>query len=267
MVQGANWSHGHFQTEDQQKAMDFFKRAMSVDNTEDHQTINRKLYIVGEPGAGKTEVFIQFCSYAIANNLRVLILCPTGQLVHSYRQRLPETERIKVDTIHAGLRIRRGEEKLVQHAPPMQLRYFDAIFIDEASQIDDHTCDLLDYAVHELPHNPFIAVSADYKQLQPVGDSGKLCKMERWCRKLTAIVLRTIHRTSDNELLNFLSLVRTQRPDRADLFNFFEGRRFAKREARKAITTRPRAGEGDRGAVHVAMCDERRSYAGVQEGS
>ena len=47
--------------------------------------------------------------------------------------------------------------------------YFDAIFIDEASQIDDHTCDLLDYAVHELPHNPFIAVSADYKQLQPVG--------------------------------------------------------------------------------------------------
>ena len=166
-------------SKDQQAAMDFFKRAMSVDNTEDHQTINRKLYIVGEPGAGKTEVFIQFCSYAIANNLRVLILCPTGQLVHSYRQRLPETERIRVDTIHAGLRIRRGEEKLVQHAPPMQLRYFDAIFIDEASQIDDNTSDLLDYAVHELPHNPFIAVSADYKQLQPVGDSGMRCKTER----------------------------------------------------------------------------------------
>ena len=31
-------------SKDQQAAMDFFKRAMSVDNTEDHQTINRKLY-------------------------------------------------------------------------------------------------------------------------------------------------------------------------------------------------------------------------------
>ena len=45
--------------------------------------------------------------------LRVLILCPTGQLVASYRQRLPDSDLLRVDTIHAGLRIYREEESLV----------------------------------------------------------------------------------------------------------------------------------------------------------
>ena len=39
-----------------------------------HQAVVRYLYIIGEPGSGKTEAFVQFCNYGIVNNLRVLTL-------------------------------------------------------------------------------------------------------------------------------------------------------------------------------------------------
>ena len=88
-------------SKDQQEAMDYFRRAFAVSDVEDHRKSSRALYIVGKPGCGKTELFVQFCAYAIANRIRVLIICPTGQLVASYRQQLPENELIRVGTIHA----------------------------------------------------------------------------------------------------------------------------------------------------------------------
>ena len=57
------------------------------------------------------------------------------------------------------------------------------------------------YALQELPHDPFIAFAADYKQLQPVNSSGVMAKI---CGKQTTITLTTIHRTDDEELLGFL---------------------------------------------------------------
>ena len=99
-----------------------------------------------KPGSGKTELFVQYCAYAIANRLRVLILCPTGQLVASYRQRLPESDFVRVDTIHAGMHIYRGEESLVEHAPPSTLRLYDCILIDECSQLDNDGAKKVMYA-------------------------------------------------------------------------------------------------------------------------
>ena len=101
--------------------------------------------------------------------MRLLILCPTGQLVAAYRQRLPESDLIRVDTIHAGLRIYRGDEELVNHSPPSLLRQYDAILIDEASQVDDSMVQKINYAITELPQRPFVCVAADYFQLPPVG--------------------------------------------------------------------------------------------------
>ena len=151
-----------------------------------------------------------------------MILCPTGQLVASYRQKLPEHEAICIDTIHAGLAIYREDESLVQHSPPSKLRQFDTILIDEGSQIDDDMARKLVYALDSLPQKPFISVAADYRQLQPVGKSGA---MHRWCRGLHTITLRTIHRTKDMELLAFLGLCRTKQPSRKQLYDFFRGRR------------------------------------------
>ena len=118
---------------DQQKAMDLWIRHFDVDGVEEHMKSIREIHIVGKPGSGKTELFVQFCAHAIANRLRVLILCPTGQLVATYRQRLPDVEFIRIETIHAGIAIYREEEALVNHAPPSSLNRYDAILLDECS--------------------------------------------------------------------------------------------------------------------------------------
>ena len=85
-------------------------------------------------------------------------------------------------------------KSLVEHAPPSTLRLYDCILIDECSQLDNEVAKQVMYALTELPHNPFVAVAADYKQLQPVGNRGI---MERWCGKMTTITLNTIYRTDD----------------------------------------------------------------------
>ena len=118
---------------------------------------------------------------------------------------LPDNDLLRVDTIHAGLAIYREEEALVMHSPPNVLRQYDAILIDECSQLDDDLCKKLVYALDSLPQLPFVGVAADFCQLQPVGAGGI---MHRWCESITKkIVLRTIHRTKDMDLLNFLRLM------------------------------------------------------------
>ena len=214
-------------SEDQQAAMDFFIKAVSISNAEEHFDRNskRRLFISGEPGSGKSEVFVRYCAYGLKDQLRVLILCPTGQLVAAYRQRLPDSELLRVDTVHAALHIHREAESLVMHTTPMTLRQYDAILIDECSQFDNDLAEKLDYALDSLPQRPFIGAAADWQQVQPVHSNGF---MRHWCDLQTTIKLRTIHRTDDNELLDFLRLCRTGQPERATLFQFFRGRRFRK---------------------------------------
>ena len=76
-------------SDDQQKAMCYWVRHFDVSSVEYHMKSIREIHIVGKPGSGKTELFVQFCAHAIVQRRRVLIPCPTGQLVASYRQRLP----------------------------------------------------------------------------------------------------------------------------------------------------------------------------------
>ena len=47
---------------DQQKAMDYWVRHFDVCNAEDHLKSIREIHIVGKPGSGKTELFVQFLS-------------------------------------------------------------------------------------------------------------------------------------------------------------------------------------------------------------
>ena len=65
----------------------------------------RFLFISGKPGSGKSEVLVHAAVAVASKGCEVLILCPTGALVHSYRDRLPETEHIVVETIHSGFKI------------------------------------------------------------------------------------------------------------------------------------------------------------------
>jgi len=55
-----------------------------------------------------------------------LISCPTGALVHAYRERLPPTDQIVVETLHSGFSIARKVD-LDTYSPPGRLRRYDLI--------------------------------------------------------------------------------------------------------------------------------------------
>ena len=64
--------------------------------------------------SGKSSVLVHAATRAAERGDYVLILCPTGTLVHSYRDLLPHSERIILETIHSSFCISRRADMLVQ---------------------------------------------------------------------------------------------------------------------------------------------------------
>ena len=101
-----------------------------------NQTSSRYLYLGGRPGTGKTAVLCEAALRAAREGLHVCVLVPTGSLVYQSRSRVPEHDR-RVETLHSGLRIGRGADKLVRYSPPGRFRRYDLYLVDEVSQIQD----------------------------------------------------------------------------------------------------------------------------------
>ena len=175
--------------------------------------LSRWMHITGGPGTGKTEAIIHAAYRAAEAGARVLILCPTGALVHAYKERLPPTDQIVVETLHSGFSIARKVD-LDTYAPPGKLRRYDLIFIDEASQIGDAIFDCIVVGVRELPQKPFVVVGADYQQVAPIGGG---TVGQDLCDSVDKIELTVVHRTDDPQLLAFLSLARKKQPSRAQI--------------------------------------------------
>ena len=155
--------------------------------------LERPLLVKGEPGTGKTEVIIHAAYRAAESGARVLILCPTGALVHGYKERLPPTDQIVVETLHSGFSIARKVDKNT-YSPPGRLRRYDLIFIDEASQIDDAIFECLIVGIRELPQKPLVVIGADYQQVAPIngGEIGRDI-----CDRVETFELTVVHRTTD----------------------------------------------------------------------
>ena len=107
------------------------------------------------------------------------------------------------------------------YAPPSRLRHIDLFLIDEGSQIEDGIAQRLRIALAELPHRPVIVVAADHRQLRPIFGG---MEMLEWCMEMDAHYLKTVHRTDDPLLLNFLTHVRTSQPTRHFLESFYADR-------------------------------------------
>ena len=159
---------------------------------------------------------------------RVLIVCPTGQLVHAFKAMLPEVdgiENIQIDTIHGILNYKRpGSDGKVRWSPPSALRRIDLILSDEGSQYDNKEWERFFTSIREQPHLPYSVVVADFQQLQPVV-SGGLCK--EFCERMETVTLDTVYRTSDEEHLLFQNRVRYAQPSKAVLQEYFGERHWS----------------------------------------
>ena len=149
-----------------------------IENTDpDRLDAARWLGIKGRPGSGKSEAMAHGAVQAAAKGAAVLLLCPTGALLCSYREKIPDNDRIDIETLHSAFVIRREADEVVQYAPPTRLRRYDLIMIDEASQIEDSVFMKMIVAVRELPQRPMVCIAADLKQLRPVGSGGMMATL------------------------------------------------------------------------------------------
>ena len=156
----------------QEEALGAVAYAVSLDDEEEKRQHKRSLFVSGGPGSGKSAVLLEVAIRCVKGGLRVLIVCPTGQLVHSFKSQLPDVEgieNVQVDTIHGVLGYKRkGADEKVQWAPPSALRRIDVILIDEASQYDNREWQRFTQSLAEQPHLPYVMAVADFQQLPPV---------------------------------------------------------------------------------------------------
>jgi hypothetical protein len=213
-------------SEDQAKVLDACAERLEKTDAFYDLGDERPIYLGGDPGTGKSEVLVHTALKAAMDGHMVLIMCPTGTLVHAYRERVPPHPNIVIDTIHSATVIVRTNDQVVMYAPPSRLRRFDLFLLDEASQIENAVAERLRVALSELPHSPVIVVAADYRQLQPISGGGD---MFRWCLKeMRHFHLSIVHRTNDPELLEFLTHIRMQQPLKQRLRDFFKHRHMNK---------------------------------------
>ena len=79
-------------------------------------------------------------------------------------------------------------------------------------------------ALAELPQLPFVVVAADFQQLNPVRGGGAMYSWVFDTGSFRHVELDTVYRTSDPELLDFLSRVREEQPPKRVLRDFFGDR-------------------------------------------
>jgi nucleoside-triphosphatase THEP1 len=190
----------------------------------------RTLLVTGKPGAGKTEAVCACAVEAAEKGERVLIACPIGALVDTYRQKLPPNENIVVETVHSSHRITRRADE--QYVPPGRLRTFDLIIYDEVSQLEASVWNMVKVAIEELNPHPFVCLVGDFKQLQPAFGEAELKETMR-----QMVIDGTIKhidlqqhphaRSTDPALLEFLSKVRDEQPERNEIGTFFDDRHLA----------------------------------------
>ena len=129
-----------------------------------------------------------------------------------------------MDTIQGVLNYkRRGSDSKVTWAPPSALRRIDLILMDEASQYEDQEWERFFSSVREQPHLPYVAVVADFQQLQAV-KSGGMCQL--FCKQMQSVELKTVYRSVDEEHLVFLNRIRETQPSRQMLEEYFSDRHW-----------------------------------------
>lgn len=177
-----------------------------------------KVFLTGEPGAGKTHTINTYVSYLHEHNIDPAITASTG---------IAATH-IHGATIHSwtGIGIRRslGPYDLDKIATTeylvRRIKKTKVLIIDEISMIDASMLDMVDAVCREVKQSeePFggmqVILVGDFFQLPPVtgrGEQAQFAFMARvWkAMRLVTCYLTEQHRQEDEQLLEVLSAIRT----------------------------------------------------------
>ena len=208
----------------QQQVLDTVAAGISVADA--NVEVNRRfLHVTGGPGTGKTEVIVQCAvNAAVQGDAKVLIGCPVGSLLDTYRLRLPPKLDIVVETIHSAFRVTRQADEM--YVPPGRLRMYDLIIFDEVSQIDPHVWNEVSQALSELVPGPFVVLVGDFQQLQPVmSGQGLQERLNVAIREGGLVRIELLQhayaRCRDTVMIKFLNWIRTHQPSLETLRWFF----------------------------------------------
>ena len=78
----------------QNEVLEIVEAAVSHADEESLQKSYRWLYVLGPPGSGKSAVLLETAIRMAKQGLRVLIVCPTGTNVYSFKSQLPDLGRV-----------------------------------------------------------------------------------------------------------------------------------------------------------------------------
>ena len=223
VVRGRSFAHAPAWSPDQVVFFRFIHQQLDVDCVWDldANVAKRRCFLSGPPGTGKSELLVHAAKLVVDRGCRVLFLAPTGALVHSYLDRLPDSESIFVDTVHAALRFsRESDTRQAKFNPPSRLQLYDVIFLDEVSMLSLEVFEALLRHIQELPQRPIFVVAGDFAQLKAMDGN----QVVRLCCEMfeTQFHLTTVHRSKDPKHLGFVSRIREAQPSRQQIEEYFD---------------------------------------------
>ena len=175
--------------------------------------------------AGTMSIIHRFCNFSS------LYMCffSTASIQPCCRLRLPPSNLITIETIHASFKVSRDKDR--QYDPPGRLRHYDLIILDEYTQVDTKVWSCMQTAIGELNPCPFIVFVGDPQQLQPIFGEHALqqgLQNQEAAGRLRKVELQqhAAARSTDPYMLNFLAHARVHQPSRRCLEEFFAGRRL-----------------------------------------
>ena len=210
-------------SESQAEVLEYSRPGWRRDDANNIVREKQFLVVDGGPGIGKTEVLAHVAIEAASEGCQVLIACPVGPLIDVYKDRLPASDNIVVETVHSSWKINRDGQEI--YNPPGRLRRYNLIIFDETSQLDDDVFWCLFNGLKEFP-DVFVIFAGDQQQLPPVHGEGRF---KRWQERMVqecgvkhiTLQQHEFARSTDPDLLDFLHEVRVQRPTRQRLVDFF----------------------------------------------
>ena len=180
--------------------------------------------VLGPAGSGKSFTVQAVIREALAEDARVILVCPTRILVAAYREKMPDLD---VDSIHSAFRIFHLEHETLD-----AMTHFDLIVVEEVGQLSQGLFERLLRLWEAAACRPALVFVGDFAQLRGI-ELSRATHSPRW-REVNLFELKTMRRCKCETLKWKLELLRTAKPSKAQLGDILRGHKAPRPEHRSS---------------------------------